>query len=138
MRAAPAWATLPDVITNADDLQTYADAWNAHDAEAILAYFVDDCEYESVATRTRHRGKADLRGFLERAFASIAELRIEITSALVADGSSVSEWTMRGRSPDGHTFSVRGVSIGTLDADGRIRTIRDYWNPAELGVAQPA
>src|SRR3954471_17020817 len=105
----------------------YLAAWNAHDAERILGFFVDDCVYEDVPMSRVNKGKDEIRAFLDESFATFPDFHLEKDSepALSADGSFGMAWVMSGTHegdapgmPATHkSFTVRGASIGVLDGD---------------------
>jgi ketosteroid isomerase-like protein len=68
-----------------DFARAWADAWNAHDLEAVLAHFSDDVVFSSpVAARIIPngdgilRGKAALRDYWETGLRLIPDLRFEV------------------------------------------------------------
>ncbi len=53
-----------------DVLQAFADAWNRHDADALMSFMTDDCVFESSGGSeiwgTRHVGRDAMRaGYTE-------------------------------------------------------------------------
>lgn len=122
------------------DFDGYLNAWNAHDVDAILGYFVEDCIYEDVTLSRINRGKAELKAFVDEMFAAFPDFRLDVKDEIVAaDGRYATEWTMSGTHegdlpilPATHKpFSVRGASIGELEGE-RIERNSDYWNVGEF------
>jgi len=65
--------------------QSWLEAWNAHDVEAVLAHFHDDVEFTSpVAARLvpdsggRIHGKAALRAYWEEGLRRLPDLHFEL------------------------------------------------------------
>jgi ketosteroid isomerase-like protein len=68
--------------------RAWADAWNAHDVDAVLAHFADDAVFTSpVAAKMLPetagilRGKAALRAYWVAALARVPDLRFEVLGA---------------------------------------------------------
>ena len=118
----------------------YLDAWNAHDAAAVARHMADDVIYEDVALGRVLHGPSEVALFVEEATRSSSDFRFEVVSLFTAGTDYANEWVMvgtndrqvRGVSPTGRSFRVRGASIGRVDARGRIVENRDYYNLAEL------
>ncbi len=117
-------------------LQEWLDAWNARDADRIVACLADDAVYEDVPLGAMNRSAAETRQFVAVAWKGFPDLRFEAVEASALGEHAVFEWTMAGTHtgdfpglpPSGRSFSVRGVSVVELASNGRIRRIRDYWD----------
>ena len=64
--------TMPNVIAKVttEVLQSFADAWNRHDVDALMSFMTEDCLFEASAgpevCGTRYAGRAAVRaGFAE-------------------------------------------------------------------------
>ena len=137
--AASAAPARQDVPSTSHPLSGYMEAWSAHDADRVAAYFTDDAVYEDVALGEVHRGKAAIKTFADGTFAELSGYAIEQKSLVVGDGSVAVEWVMTGTyRPTGTKFSVRGVSLMDLQG-GKIRRNSDFWNMAvflrQVGLA---
>ena len=128
------------------DLERLFDDWalawssidSSKDPERVLSLFVDDCIFEDVTFGLVARGKEELRGFVERAFAAIPDFKYGLRNTFAADQWGVIEWVMSGTykgdlpgiPATGKRFSsVRGSTILELEA-GKIRRESDYWDAA--------
>lgn len=119
--------------------QRWAEAWSAHDVEALSRLFTEDCEYEDVAfgiVNPGHEGVLDwARGFL----GSFPDLRVTPRREFKQTRLGVLEWEMEGtqlgefdgRPPGGGRFRVRGVTIFEFEGE-RIRRCADYWNLGDV------
>jgi steroid delta-isomerase-like uncharacterized protein len=122
-------------------LDDWAMAWSSaenNDPERVLALFANDCVFEDVTFGVVARGKEELRGFVNGAFAAIPDFKYRLTSRFAADQWAAIEWVMSGTHTGdfpgmpatGKRFSsVRGSSILELEA-GKIRRQSDYWDAA--------
>lgn len=74
---------------------SWIDAWNAHDVEAVLAHFADDAVFTSpVAARVLGgtgvvRGKEALRAYWTQALSLVPELHFELIGVYAGVGALV-------------------------------------------------
>jgi steroid delta-isomerase-like uncharacterized protein len=116
-------------------MKRYFEAWNGHDAEGVVAFMSADVVYEDIVMGVVHRGHDAIRSFAEETERFSDDYRFEIISEQASGDRYALEWEMTGTTRgDGpgtdsapEPYRVRGVSVGKLDADGRIRENRDYW-----------
>jgi steroid delta-isomerase-like uncharacterized protein len=115
-------------------------AWNAHDVEAIAAFYTEDCFKEDIAVGKATRGREEMKVLVGGAFRAIPDMRIELVTLFSCGDWAATEWVMSGSyssdypgfpSAAGRRFSVRGASVMEL-RDGRISRISDYWNFASF------
>lgn len=71
----------------------YADAWNRHDVDAILALHTEDAVFENHTSGGRAVGKAELRRLIQGVFATFPDLRFETRRAYFGNDVAVLEWT---------------------------------------------
>lgn len=80
------------------------------------------------------RGLPAITAIFEHMFAALHEPRFVITQTLVQDRRAALEWEFRfcfrRWRPDVQQC-IRGASLLTLDAQGRVSQHRDYWDAAE-------
>ena len=133
-------------------LDDWARAWSsndAHDPEAVLALFADDCVFEDNTFGHVARGKDELRGFVRNAFAAVPDFEYDVTGRHATRRWAVVEWVMSGTHKGdlpgipatGKRFSsVCGCTVLELEA-GKIRCESDYWDAAtfmkEVGLLSP-
>jgi steroid delta-isomerase-like uncharacterized protein len=113
----------------------WAVAWNSHDAEKIVALFVENGVYEDIAFGSTNRGAAALRSYAKAYFDAVPDMKTSVTSASVKGGRGYIEWVFSGTDVGLYNtnkkFSIRGVSIVTTK-DGKITRDRDYYDLAGL------
>ena len=94
------------------------DAFNAHDLDAIMSLFVDDCVFESPRGPDpwgrRFEGRAAVREGLGARFTTIPDVHYGDGSDFVAGDRGVSEWTLTGTTTAGVRLEVRGCDIWTF------------------------
>ena len=116
-------------------LREVLDGFNAHDLDAILAHFAEDCVFEAPrgpdAHGRRFVGLDEVRRGLAARFEGIPDVRYEGHGDFVAGDRGVSEWTIRGTTTGGERLEVRGCDIWTFAPDGRIAVKNSFWKIRE-------
>jgi hypothetical protein len=116
-------------------LKAVLDGFNAHDPDAIVAHFVDDCIFQSprgsgFAGRRFVGREAVRQGFAER-FAGIPDVQYGEDTHFVCGDRGVSEWTLTGTSAaDGRSIRVRGCDLWTFRGD-KIARKDSFWKIVE-------
>jgi steroid delta-isomerase-like uncharacterized protein len=131
-------------MTCLDRAKQYLDAWNAHDADAIVKTFATGGTYCDPTT-------AELSGDAiganaKRLWSAFPDLSFEIVSVAEAGaGRVVAEWIMKGTNTDtflglpatGCAISLPGVDVIEIGTDG-IEAVKGYFDtqavPAQLGL----
>ena len=117
-----------------DTLKAIADAFNAHDLDAIMAFFADDCSFDTPrgpeAWGQRLTGKAAVReGFAAR-FKGLPDVHYGEDRHWVSGDRGVSEWLLTGTAPDGRRVRVRGCDLWEF-RDGKVSRKDSYWKIVE-------
>ena len=120
---------VPTAVT-VDYLDAFAQAWNRHDIEALMACMTDDCVFQSWtgpdACGTRYAGRAEVRAGFQKAWQDFPDAQWREARHFVAGDRGVSEWVFTGtRASDGRAVEVRGGDLFTFE-NGRIR-VKDSW-----------
>jgi steroid delta-isomerase-like uncharacterized protein len=108
-------------------------AWNAHDVEAVVAWYAADATHRMASGNT-YRGADDVRAMVERTVGAYPDLWFDVRHAFAAARDFVIEYTMRGhqqtaindRPGTGRAIEVDGVLVGSTDATGRVTACVDY------------
>ena len=102
-------------------LRRVLDGFNAHDLDAILANFVEDCVFESPRGPDpwgrRFVGKVEVRAGLAARFTGIPDVAYRGDGDFVAGDRGVSEWTLTGTTLEGERVEVRGCDLWTFRGD---------------------
>lgn len=117
----------------------WAEAWSAHDPDALASLFADDCVYEDVTFGAESPGHDGVKDWATGFLAAFPDLEVEPLSASDCGERGVLEWKMRGThhgdlagmSPTGRRFEVRGVTVFAFAGD-RIARCSDYWDIATV------
>lgn len=124
---------------------TYFEAWNRHDADAILAVFGGSGTYSDPTTNGPLAGQA-IADYAKGLWKAFPDLSFEIRSAAqTADNKVVAEWTMTGTNmgefgelpPTQRPISVLGLDVIETGLDC-IQSVTGYFDsrlvPEQLGL----
>jgi len=110
-------------------LEAVADAFNRHDADAIVSFMSDDCVFESSAgpdiCGTRYAGREAVRAAFVEVFAAFPNAQWGQARHFVHGDRGVSEWTFTGTRSDGTRVEVHGCDLFTF-RDGKIAVKDSY------------
>ena len=110
-------------------LQSFADAFNAHDVSAIMAHMTDDCVFEASAgpdvNGEKFSGQAQVRKAFEKVFATFPDAHWGDAKHLVSGNRGFSEWIFTGTKTDGTKVEVTGCDLFTFH-DGKIAIKNSY------------
>lgn len=126
-----------DAITIRATVQAYCEAFTRGDREAYVSLFADDAWIEDPVGTPQHRGPEAIGAFFDmsRSMAESIELR-QTGPVRVAAAGGECAFPMQAR-PDigGATYCVDIIDVMTFDDDGKITTMRAFWDPAEMRPA---
>jgi hypothetical protein len=119
--------THPDQATR---LQAFLDAFNAHDVDAVMAFFADECVMEMprgpAPGGQRLVGKSEVRAAIQARFDGIPDIHYGDDRHWTCGDRGVSEWTIRGTKATGESVEVRGCDLFEF-TDGKIRRKDSVW-----------
>jgi ketosteroid isomerase-like protein len=123
----------PTSVTTAT-LERLADAFNAHDAEAVMAFFTEDCEMDGPrgpdAWGRRFVGWQQVREGVQSRFDGLPDVHYGVARHWVAGDRGCSEWLLTGTTPEGTRIEVRGCDLFEFHGD-KIRRKDSYWKIVE-------
>jgi steroid delta-isomerase-like uncharacterized protein len=112
-----------------DVLQDFADAFNRHDLDAVLAFMTDDCVFESSAgpevCGTRYVGREAVRAGFAEVLKTFPDAQWRHAQHFIQGDRGVSEWTFTGTRQDGSRVEVHGCDVFTF-RDGKIALKNSY------------
>jgi ketosteroid isomerase-like protein len=104
-----------------DLLQSFADAFNAHDINAIMSHMTADCIFEASAgpevNGQKFTGQAQVRRAFEDVFATFPDARWSNPRHFISGDRGFSEWTFTGTKKDGTKVEVTGCDLFTFKDD---------------------
>jgi steroid delta-isomerase-like uncharacterized protein len=110
-------------------LQAFADAWNRHDADALMSFMSDDCVFEASAgpdvCGSRCVGREAVRAAFADVWAVFPDAHWGDARHFVVGDRGVSEWTFTGTRTDGTRVEVHGCDLFTF-RDGKIALKNSY------------
>lgn len=111
------------------DLQAFADAWNRHDAEALMDFMAADCVFEASAgpdvCGAASIGREAVRAAFCQVWATYPDAQWLSPRHFVCGDRGVSEWTFTGTLADGSRVEVHGCDVFTF-RDGKIALKNSY------------
>jgi steroid delta-isomerase-like uncharacterized protein len=118
----------------------YVGAWNAHDPDAVAAFFAPSAIYDDRGASELVTGRPAIRAHVDAVMTGFPDLRFEITRVAHGDGFSAGEWRARmthggrflGLAATGRRAESAGVDVATLDAGGLITHLVSYYDGAAL------
>ena len=123
----------PQNVTT-DTLKRFLAAFNAHDLDAIMQFFADDCELYmprgSEPFGTRYTGKDAVRAGLATRFAGIPDVHYGDDRHWLAGDLGVSTWLLTGTTKTGEQIRVRGLDLLEF-RDGKVIKKDSYWKIVE-------
>jgi steroid delta-isomerase len=123
----------PDKISRA--VRAYFLAIRAMDPDGFANTFAEDgITYDPVGT-PGIRGRGGIRDFLESICRNFKSVALTEDSVFVAGDGAAVKWTGRGTSTNGREVKFEGIDVFEINSDGKIQTVRAFWNPAEM-IAQ--
>src|SRR3954453_1284354 len=115
---------MADEAISVGTLRAFLDAFNAHDTDAVMEFFADDCVFDTPrgpAPGGRHLvGKEQVRQGFQARFDGIPDIHYGDDRHWTAGDRGVSEWTIRGTTTDGDRIEVRGCDLFEFGAGGAI------------------
>jgi steroid delta-isomerase-like uncharacterized protein len=110
-------------------LQSFADAFNAHDLDAIMSHMTDDCVFEASAgpdvNGEKFTGQAQVRKSFEDVFNTYPDARWNNPRHFISVNRGLSEWTFTGTRKDGTKVEVMGCDVFTFK-NGKIAVKNSY------------
>ncbi len=112
-----------------DFLQSFADAFNAHDIKAIMSHMTDDCVFEASAgphaDGERFSGQEQVRKAFENGFTTFPDAHWGNARHAIAGDRGFSEWIFTGTRKDGTRVEVTGCDLFTF-RNGKIAIKNSY------------
>lgn len=105
-------------------LDAFAQAWNAHDVDALMSFMSDDCVFETAAgpeaCGMRHVGREAVRKAFAAVWQNVPDAQWRNGRHFVCGDRGVSQWTFTGTAADGSRIETDGVDVFTF-RDGKIQ-----------------
>lgn len=110
-------------------LEALFDAFNRHDADAVMSFMTEDCVFDTAAGPeahgTRYEGRQAVRDAFAEVWATFRDARWDTTRHTVIGELGFSEWIFTGTRADGARIEAEGCDLFTF-RDGRIALKRAF------------
>ena len=134
VNTTPSQTNKQEMIVTQETMEEVLDAFNRHDLDAIMEYFIEDCSFDFPRGPEyygqRYVGKAQVREALAGRFKGIPDVHYGEDSHWVAGDKGVSEWTLTGTTTSGVKLKVRGCDLWEF-RNGKIARKDSYWKIVE-------
>ena len=112
-----------------DFLQSFADAFNAHDAKAIMSHMTDDCVFDASAgpdvDGERFIGHEQVKKAFENVFVTFPDAHWGNPRHFILGNRGFSEWIFTGTNLSGTKVEVTGCDLFTFN-NGKIAIKNSY------------
>ena len=119
---------------NLETLIAHAEAWNAHDAERIMALMTTDCVFLAgggpEACGERYAGADTVRARFVEVWTHFPDAHWSVLDHVASGDRGLSEWLFTGTGADGRRVEVRGCDLFTF-RDGLIAVKDTYLKARE-------
>ncbi|HEY7105441.1 MAG TPA: nuclear transport factor 2 family protein [Acidimicrobiia bacterium] len=94
-------------------VDTFNEAFNRHDVDAVMAVMTDDCVFESTTPPEgeRHVGQAAVRAAWEAFFNATPTAHFDAEDVIATADRCVVQWRFTWKNDDGTDGTVRGVDV---------------------------
>lgn len=110
----------------------------SRNVEDLAGFFSDDAELSNLGAAQGLRGAEGVRQFWQNYLQPFREIRSEFYNSFAGDGTAALEWRSEGALTSGQPISYRGVSVLVLDAAGKVREFRAYYDSVAFVVKAAA
>lgn len=113
-------------------VRTYFLAIRAMDADAFANAFAEDGMTFNPVGSPAITGRNALREFFQSICNNFKSIALDEDFIFVAGNGAAVKWTGRGMSTNDREVKFEGIDVFDINEDGKIQTVRAYWNPAEM------
>jgi ketosteroid isomerase-like protein len=119
-----------DAVRHVDVLRQVLAAFNAHDLDAIMEFFTEDCVFDAprgpAPGGRRFVGKREVREGFQARIDGIPDVVWDGARHFADGDRGASEWTIRGTQADGEPIEVRGCDLFEF-RDGKVSRKDSFW-----------
>jgi len=133
-KASQVQTNLQETKAKVETLKNVLDAFNSHNPDEIMEYFVDDCTFDfprgPEPWGQRFTGKAQVREAIAGRFKGIPDVHYVDEGHWVAGDKGTSEWMLTGTTTTGDIVKVRICVLWEFRND-KISRMDTYWKIVE-------
>lgn len=104
----------------------------AMDEDGWTANFAHDGALYDPADAAPLMGESALRGFFQAACGAFKSLALAEEAVFVCGNQAAVKFRGEGVGKNGRAVRFEGIDLFDISADGRIQSVRGYWDPAGL------
>ncbi len=102
------------------------------DADAFANAFAEDGVTFDPVGSPAITGRNAVREFFQSICDNFKSIALDEDFIFVAGNGAAVKWTGRGMSTNDREVKFEGIDVFDINEDGKIQTVRAYWNPAEM------
>jgi steroid Delta-isomerase len=107
----------------------YFAALRANDVDAWVGTFAEDAVSHDPVGAPPHEGHAGIRQFLTSVLTLFQEVGLTEDHVFICGDQAAVKWTGRGIDKSGRAVTFEGIDVFEMNPQGKIQTVRAYWNP---------
>ncbi|MEP6920783.1 MAG: nuclear transport factor 2 family protein [bacterium] len=120
----------PELISKT--IREYFAALRAMDRQAWVNTFAVDAISHDPVGALPIEGHESLGQFFDSVTGAFKEVGLTENDIFIAGNGAAVKWTGIGISKQGRKVRFEGIDVLDINEDGKIQTLRAYWNPAEM------
>jgi ketosteroid isomerase-like protein len=110
-------------------LDAYGKAWEQRDADGVCRIFNEDALYYETPFAEPFKGHEGIRSYWSSVTADQRDIRFESRPVGVVGSTGIAHWSARFKlESNGANVELDGVFLLEFDADGRCKTLREWWH----------
>jgi steroid delta-isomerase len=113
-------------------ISEYFAALRAMDASAWVSTFAPDAVTYDPVGAPPNVGHAALRQFFEAVAGGFEKVGLFEDHVFIVGREAAVKWTGRGVGKNGREVTFEGIDVFEINDEGKIQSIRAYWNPAAM------
>lgn len=113
-------------------ISNYFAAIRAMDVQAWLETFAEDAITHEPVGGSIFQGHAEIKQFFEGIAGMFATVGLTEEFVHAAGNEIAVKWVGRGVGKNGKQVTFEGIDLFEINSDGKIQTVRGYWNPAVM------
>ena len=121
-----------------ETINAYAAAINGMNAEAFAACFAEDSELYDPANASPFRGRDGAIAFFSQFEPLLKSIHIAAGEIHFAGNQAAFTWRLEATSKTGSSASAEGIDAIVFNENGKIVTVRAYWDAGALVAALTA
>jgi steroid delta-isomerase len=115
-----------------ETVSNYFAAIRSMDAEAFVAVFAPDAVSHDPVGAPPFNGTDGLRKFFKGMEATFSQLNMRETAVYINQNEAAVHWQAVGTGQNGKTTHFSGINLFACSDDGKISSLRAYWDPRAM------